>query len=171
MWFSSFSSVFWNWVSVSMEMFSQKIKHQMLRQMGSGAGIRWCSQRLPLSQETNCSSGIWSKRESLVEDKSEHTPKIHDLDSWNFTFHLNLLWVVMLSFIWEHPAYHPHKHSSAAVISTISADSHFGSVLGYVLMKWSSHDQVEAPVPWDGSSVCTLSPASACGPLQETSAL
>lgn len=62
----------------------------MLKQIASGAGDRWCSQRLPLSQETNFPSGVWSKREGLVEDEPEHTAKIRDLDSCNFTLHLYL---------------------------------------------------------------------------------
>lgn len=83
--------------------------------MCSGVGDRRCSERMPLSQETNFLSRVWSKREGLVEDKSEYTPKIYDS-------HRTLTsYVVMLSFLLTASCVcHPHKHNGAVIMSTIS---------------------------------------------------
>lgn len=50
----------------------------------------------------------------------------------------------------------------AAIMSAVSVNKRLlvsaGSVLSHVSVRRSSQKQGEAPVPWEGSSVCALSP-------------
>lgn len=127
--------------------------------MVSGVRGRWCLQYLLLTRGINFPLRAWSER----GDKWEQTLKTYDVDCCNFTSQLNFLYDGAV--LWQQLA--PQTQQCCDLANHFCGQGVAGSV-----MRQSSHEQGTEPVPWDGSSVCALSPGQVSpGPSWGTSAL